>query len=298
MNLSVAELNSDVIGKRLGMSLYNAAGKLLLKKGVIIAPTFFSHLQEMGYRSIYLLGGNANRGAVADVISERLLARGSAVLKTIFRQLHRQLGNDIPTVKTELLTLARGLLKSIETGTKKLPRLVTLKRNYDYLYQHSVNVAAYSILVGRKLKYDEGKMLKLCLAALLYDIGMVFVDPEIVNKTSTLGEKEREEVKTHTTVGFHHLVSQCAFEGLVGLAAVQHHERLDGGGYPNNLIAEDIHEYSKIVSLADFFDAWTSDRPHRRMHSVAEAFAVIRKDAGKAFDPRVGEIFMELFEPE
>lgn len=297
MNLTIAELNSEVIGKRLGLSCYNSAGQLLLKKGVTIEPNYYAHLKNLGYRSIYLLDGNPRGEAVSEILSQKQLAGATSALKILFQKLRRQSG-DITIIKNELTALAKTFIQLVGSKTQKLPRVVTLKRQDEYLYQHAVSVAAYAILIGKKLRYDENKLLKLTLAALLYDIGMVFVDPEILNKTEVLEEKDFETVKSHTTVGFHHLVSQCAFEGLVGVPAVQHHERLDGNGYPQNLGGDDIHEYSRIIGLADFFDAWTSDRPHRRLHSVAETFEIIKQDHGKAFDPILAEILIDLFETQ
>lgn len=296
MNLDVAELNSEVVGKRLGMSLYNSAGKLLLKKGIVIEPNFYSHLKDMGYRSIYLLGGDPESQAISEGISERMLASMSAVLRNMFAQLRHE-GQQISAIRNDLVVLAKSFVEIVRPMGKRLPRVVTLKRQDDYLYQHSVNVAAYSILIGRHLRYDESKLLKLALSALLYDIGMEFVKPEIVNKETDLAAIEFEEVKKHTRIGFRHLVTQCAFDASVGLPAMQHHERLDGGGYPNCLSGGDIHEYSRIISISDFLDAWTSDRPHRRMNSIDDAFGIIKNDKGRAFDQELAGILMDLFEP-
>ena len=78
--------------------------------------------------------------------------------------------------------------------------------------------------------------------------------------------------------------------------AVQHHERIDGTGYPNGLGIDKIHEYSRIVAIADVFDAYTSDRPYRRLHTIKETLEHIRAESGKKFDPDIAEHFLAVFE--
>jgi putative two-component system response regulator len=85
-------------------------------------------------------------------------------------------------------------------------------------------------------------------------------------------------------------------KGLVTVVCLQHHERWDGSGYLKGMVGEEIHEYSRIVALSDFFDAYTSDRPYRRMHTIEEAIAVIKEQDGRWFDPRVVKHFLRFFE--
>ena len=178
---------------------------------------------------------------------------------------------------------------------KRPPHLVELKRSDDYLYQHCVNVAVYSIYVGQKLNFQDQKLLELSVSALLHDFGMELVDPGIVNKAERLDPEEYEHVKEHTTKGFSHLIRTCDFDGLTTGASDQHHERYDGMCYPKSLGGTDIHEFSRIISLTDTFDAWTSDRPHRRLHSVENAIQFIQKSGNELFDPEMVEYFIEVF---
>ncbi len=108
-------------------------------------------------------------------------------------------------------------------------------------------------------------------------------------------EQEFEHVKEHTTKCFSHLVRNCSFTGLITVASAQHHERFDGLGYPKGLGREDIHEFSRIIRLTDTFDAWTSDRPHRRLHPIEKAIEFIRTNENQIFDTVVVEPFIEIF---
>jgi HD-GYP domain-containing protein (c-di-GMP phosphodiesterase class II) len=177
----------------------------------------------------------------------------------------------------------------------RIYQVLDLKRQEDYIYQHCVNVAIFSLMVGQKLRFNDKKLMSLVTSALLHDFGMLFIEPEIINKTTRLSDGEFEIVKEHTVKGFTHLVRNCSFDGLSTIASVQHHERFDGKGYPNSIDGEKIHEFARIIAVTDAFDAWTSDRPHRRMNSVEEAIAFLKAHDGDIFDPQVVKSFIEIF---
>ncbi len=88
----------------------------------------------------------------------------------------------------------------------------------------------------------------------------------------------------------------CSYSGLVTVGAIQHHERFNGSGYPKNLSGNAIYEYARIIALADFFDAYTSDRPYRRLHTVEEAIDYIKMNDGIEFDPKMVSKFLNIFE--
>ncbi|MFQ5677487.1 MAG: HD-GYP domain-containing protein [bacterium] len=292
----ITELTPQVIGKKLGKNLYNASGNLLLRKGVEINSHYYEHFKQQGYQSIYLLNNaDGEIESYAQLLPERFHSTCPTVLSRIFRNLLSDNKKKAVEGKDELIALAESILLNVNCHNKNAHCILDLKTPKHYLYQHSINVAAYSVLLAERLNYSQPKKLSLVLASLLHDIGMLFIDSNIVNKTTRLEKEEFEVVKEHTVVGFRHLVGHCSFDGLSSVASVQHHERYDGMGYPRKIEGEAIHEYSRIITLLDFFDAWTSDRPHRRLHSIEKAVEQIKNDEG-AFDPAIVEAFLELFE--
>ena len=297
MSIKVEELTSEVIGRKLGKNLYNSQGNLLLRRGVEINSNYFSHFVDKGYRSIYLIDSEKEVDVQEfEEDSNRLLATSSHILKKTFMKLMRtEYGNSL-NGKREITVLADSILSDISSNIQKIPHLLELKTPADYLYQHSINVAIHSILIGKKLLYDDKKLFNLVVSALLHDFGMLFIDEQLVNKASNLEEREFEKIKEHTIKGFEHLVRNCSFDGLATIASVQHHERYDGKGYPKNLAGDLIHEFSRIITLTDFFDALTSDRPHRRMNSVADAVKYIKEKESTTFDPDLVKIFSSTIE--
>ncbi|HEX9653232.1 MAG TPA: HD domain-containing phosphohydrolase, partial [bacterium] len=228
-------------------------------------------------------------------LSERTRGTASAQLRSCYRLLLSKDKLDVSDGKALLSKLADQLMNEINFRTQAPPELVDLKRQDDYLFQHAVNTAAFSILLGQSMQYNQMKLFDIAVSALLCDLGMQFIEDEIVRKPGPLSEAEMEKVRSHAVLGFQHLGRQCFYKGLVTIVALQHHERWDGSGYTQKLTGNDIHEYSRIVSVADFFDAYTSDRHHRPLHTIPEAIDYIKQQSGKEFDPRVVKHLLNFF---
>lgn len=296
MSAQVVTLNQDAIGKKLGQRLYNSKGGVLLRTGTEIKEFHFSHIQQVGYKSIYIVDElDAGMDLNGHIISEKTRSTTPIELKKIYQKLTSPSKITISDGKKDLNELADSLIRQVNHRLESPPDILDLKRQEDYLYQHAINVTAYSILIGQSLQYHQMKLFDLALSALLHDFGMQFIDQEILNKPGELDESEYEEVKKHTDLGFQHLSRKCFMKGIVSAVALQHHERYDGSGYPKGMSGDDVHEYSRIIAVCDFYDAYTSDRPHRQLHSIEEAVGYLMAHSGVEFDPNVVKNFMKYF---
>jgi response regulator RpfG family c-di-GMP phosphodiesterase len=157
---------------------------------------------------------------------------------------------------------------------------------------HSERVRAYALCLGEKLGLSDTEMDDLSQGALLHDIGMIGVSDTILLKPGELTETEWQEVKKHPLIGPEivgniHTVN----EGVIDVIK-HHHERFDGSGYPNQLKGEDIPLLARIFSIADAYDAITSDRPYRKARSPVFARTEIASCARLRFDPRIVEVFL------
>ncbi|MFQ5649075.1 MAG: HD-GYP domain-containing protein [bacterium] len=298
MNLQILELDSKLVGQRLGQKLYNPKGNLLLGLGAEIKEFHLTKIKEVGYRSVYALNGppSAISKVQGHVISEKLLASAPITLRNIYERLKGRDKIQISNAKKDLSVLADALIREVNIRMHNPPDILDLKRQNDYIYQHAINVAAYAILIGQSAQYHQLKLFDLALAALLHDFGMTYVDDEILYKPDELDEKETMEMRKHTILGFKHLARNCFIKGLIAVVCMQHHERYDGAGYPEGKVGDDIHEYSQIISVADFFDAYTSDRPYRRLHTIDEAVQYINDQDGRQFSPRMVKHFLRFFD--
>lgn len=152
-----------------------------------------------------------------------------------------------------------------------------IKSSDEYIYTHSLNVAMLSMLIGKWLKYEDKKLQMLVQAALLHDIGKIKVPPEILNKPGKLTEAEYEEMKKHSTYGYRMLEEKGNVSMDICLAVLMHHEREDGSGYPIGAKSDRIHDFAKIIAVADIYDAMTSERVYKDRESPFEVFELMEE---------------------
>jgi putative nucleotidyltransferase with HDIG domain len=163
----------------------------------------------------------------------------------------------------------------------------------DYTYQHTVGVGVLSTLIGRWLHMNEADLSVLSTAATLHDIGKLKIPNEILNKPGKLTEEEFSLVKKHTIYGYEMLKETTGANSRITLAALQHHERNDGKGYPLGLKDEQIDSYSKIIAVADIFHAMSSKRPYHEAMPFHMIVDQMRRGSFGALDPHIVSVFLE-----
>jgi len=161
-----------------------------------------------------------------------------------------------------------------------------------YTNNHSVNVAQIAKRIAKNMNLKEEKINQVYYAGLVHDIGKAIISKEIINKKGKLSEIEFEIIKKHPRDGYKALIKTKEIEYIANIV-LQHHERWDGTGYPGCIKGENIFLESRIIAIADAYDAMTSDRPYRKALSKKEAIKELRKNAGKQFDPVVVIIAIE-----
>jgi putative nucleotidyltransferase with HDIG domain len=163
-----------------------------------------------------------------------------------------------------------------------------------YTRGHSVRVTALAEAVARRLGWSEERLESLRVGGPLHDIGKLAVSDEVLRKAGSLEEHELAEIREHPKVGARILLRVAALREAIPYV-LYHHERWDGGGYPSGKAGEEIPVEARVLAIADAFDAMTSDRPYRRALTLDQALAEIARCAGTQFDPRIAEVFLELF---
>jgi diguanylate cyclase (GGDEF)-like protein len=176
-----------------------------------------------------------------------------------------------------------------------LHALVTMiDGQHHHTRDHSETVAAYAVLLGRALGLEGDHIVRLRLAALFHDIGKVAVSSRVLNKPGPLSSEEMRELRLHPIHGAT-MLSHAGLEDEA-LWIRCHHEWMDGHGYPNGLTADEVPLESRIILVADAFEAMTSDRPYSTGIPVAEALAELQRCAGSQFDPAVVGALVGLVE--
>mgnify|MGYP000271255637 CR=1 FL=1 len=175
--------------------------------------------------------------------------------------------------------------------------LKDIDKKYSHEKEHREKVAEYSLMIGQALEFDENSMEELKLAAMVHDVGKIKVSGVLLNKKSKPTKEEWEELKKHSVTGYNILKAVDEYAGIAE-EVLYHHEHWDGKGYPKKLKGEEIPLISRIISVADAFQAMTGDRPYKEKKTAKEAIEEIKNCSGKQFDPEIAKIFIELLKKE
>ncbi|MCQ2613017.1 MAG: HD-GYP domain-containing protein [Treponemataceae bacterium] len=193
--------------------------------------------------------------------------------------------------KQRLTTLTKQAIKALSNA---------VEMNDKYTKGHSMRVAEYSFMLGRKLDLSEAELEELYYAGLLHDVGKIGIDTKIINKDGKLTDEEFEVLRTHPMKG-HLLLSEMSksiqFKNLA-VGARWHHERMDGRGYPDGLPGDKIPLFARIISVADSYDAMTSMRSYRSTMPQNLVRAEIEKGLGTQFDEKIGRLMIAMIDED
>lgn len=163
----------------------------------------------------------------------------------------------------------------------------------DYFYHHSVAISVLSAYLGKKMGYQKGEWFQIGLAGLLSDAGMARLDSFAFKKEGALTNEELVEIRKHPTYSYRMIEHIASIPYSVKLAVLQHHERIDGSGYPLGLSKEKIHSFARIIAVCDIYHAMTSERLYRKKQSPFKVIEELQKEQFSKLDPRVVQIFVK-----
>lgn len=198
-------------------------------------------------------------------------------------------------MQTQLANDASQYKKLSEQSLLAITRAVEAKDLYTK--GHSERVAKYSEMIAKKMGYSDDDAKTLYIMALMHDVGKIGIPDAIINKPGALTDEEFKIIKSHPVIGADILKEVDAFEKISEIA-LNHHERVDGKGYPNGLTGNEISDEVAIVSVADAYDAMTSQRSYRDIMEQAEVRAEIKKGIGTQFKKQQAEAMLEIIDAD
>ena len=194
--------------------------------------------------------------------------------------------------KEELLSKTISLVSPKQTTLDVFDMLHNMRQVNDSTYAHSLNVAIISRIIGKWLHFSNEELDTLTLAGLLHDIGKTKIPDEVLNKDGKLTDEEFQMIRNHPKYGYDILKSQ-PLNSHIKKAALMHHERCDGSGYPMGLTMEEIDDYALIIAIADVYDAMTAARSYRAPLCPFEVIAEFEKDGLQKYKPKYILTFLE-----
>lgn len=274
-------------GVKLGKDIYSYDGKLLLPRGSIIGQEELNQFSRRNIEEVFVAETNSNLKSQKDF--QDVYCNSLDITK--FFMMEARLGRKLNQREiTETIDL---LVMQVFDQNDLFGHMRMMKDKDDYLFTHSVNVSLLCILMGRWLKCDEKIIRELGLAGLLHDIGKVFIPNKILNKADKLTEEEFAEIKKHPMAGYNYLLECEWVNEDVSNAVLMHHERRDGTGYPLGLKDDDIGFFASVVSVADVYDALTSQRIYSPKVSPYSAADVLWEESFGKLDPRISKVFYD-----
>lgn len=284
-------------GMLLAKNLYGRNGDLMLKAGTILDARYVNGIKRLGYNGIYIEDDLSKNIEIESVINEDLKRETIKGIKNVFIYAEQQNVKKYNLKVEETKKHVENIVDEILGNKNVMINMIDLKVFDDYTFYHSLNVAVLSIVMGVALKLNKNELYKLGYGALLHDVGKVFIKKETLNKPGKLTEKEFEEVKKHSELGYGYLKKEFDIPVKSYIGTLEHHERYDGTGYPSGKRGDDICLFGRIIAIADVYDALTSDRPYKKAFLPSEAMEYIMGNCGEAFDPELVLIFASKVAP-
>lgn len=274
-------------GMRVAQPVFSGQGNILVQKGAILTQHYITQLIWWGITSLYVFDETAPEVEVYDVIRSETRLQAVCTVKKIMTLVSLESFSD-----QEIMAVIGRIFDQILHSEEVMVNLIDLRTKQDYHFDHSVGVCVLSLLTGVIFKFGEELLRRLGEAAILHDLGKVFVPGDILEKPGALTPNELVEIRRHTWFGFWALDHVSSLGVEPAKVALTHHERFDGTGYPLGLKGGDIPLFARIVALADVFDALITDRVYRKRYIPYEAVEILTAETGTHFDPEISRAFL------
>lgn len=275
-------------GMQLAQPVISSDGKILLTKGQLLRDKYIDRLRQLGVQSVYVVDPRFPDLEVDGIISEQTRLQALRTLRAATTSLISGNSADIPAIKD----IVEMMISDLSANPRLMINVLDIRTHDDYTFAHSVNVCSFAILVGLSQGLNSLALRELGIGALMHDLGKTLIPKDVLNKPGKLTDDEYDQVKLHAFDGFNILRHQ-EISLLSSHIALQHHERVDGSGYPRGLAGEGIHPYARIVAVADVYDALASDRVYRPRFLPHDAAAWLTTNSGTLFDADVIRCFLQ-----
>ncbi|WP_240647692.1 HD-GYP domain-containing protein [Paenibacillus nanensis] len=280
-----------VIGKRIIRDVFSDNGILLVPISSIITREQIMILEKHGIEL------TAQDVVSIGPYSENESFVHTQIINDTVTEISRLFEGIRTTKEVPIAELRRSVIPIVqEIASKETPLIglfASLQAKDDYIYRHHIAVGIYACLIGGWMGLDRQEQLQLTTAALLHDIGKMLIPEELLQKPGKLTAEEYAIMKSHTVLGYELLKKTVGVTHRQALVALQHHERMDGGGYPLGLTHDKIERFSRITSVADRFHAMTSRRAYQDPLPFYEVLFQIEKDSFGELDPVITRLFVE-----
>lgn len=276
-------------GMQIAETIFNEYGAAIVAEDTVLDKHIIKKIENLGVIKIKVYDNMNDMIVVSG--TELFRAQYNENLSSVKDILHDiSNGKEIDTKKVN--EVSDSIIARINENRDIVSCINQMRSVDEYTYTHSINVSLLCMLIGKWMKLDYTKVKNLVHTGILHDIGKGKISPEILNKPQKLTSDEFEEMKKHTVYGFKLAEAIPGLDDGILKGILMHHEREDGSGYPFGVKGSQIHDFAKIVAVADIYDAMTSNRAYRGKESPFEVFELMENDSFGVLDPKVTSTFL------
>lgn len=282
-------------GMVLAKDVANDAGSPLFQAGTPLHAPILEQMRALGIRQLWVDPPRIQRppspppppAAVRDVVRPETREEATTLVGNIFQD-----PSQVPL--PQVINLVKNIVDEVLQNAETVVSIQSLRDYHHYTYQHSVNLCVLGISFAKTLAFDAADLRELGLGLLLHDYGKTKVPTSIIDKPAKLTDDEFAVMKTHPEVGWRLLSRHYDLPSGSQAVILQHHERLNGTGYPYRLHADEIHLFAKIGMIVDVYDAMTSDRSYAKGRPPEVVKQFLTDQAGQHFDSDLIASFLPM----
>lgn len=295
-------------GMVIEQAVVDRAGRVLIKRGTELDDYLIESLKKMGVPGIDIRTGiveeetddqpeikaeakkQIDKLSVADrakvYLSESVKKRVAEGVQYLYQDTESEDFTDATKSITD------DLMKAISDNDAIAVDISALKISDEYTFKHSVDVATMAMIVSRQYGLSDQEVYEIGISGLLHDIGKSKIPNELLNKAGKLTDEEFAFMKQHSLLGYGILKNKEDLSDSIKLGVLQHHEKINGSGYPMGVTAEKINLFAKIISIADIYDALVTERPYKKAFTPRNAVEMIMSMT-EELDIKVMKSFLE-----
>ena len=281
-------------GMKLDQSIVDRLGRNLVTRGAVIDEYIIESLINLGVMNVYIQEGEVEEEEV--VISkaaqnqiDKLYTADRSKL-SLSKSVRERISHGIQSIYSDTdgenlasttASITDDLMDAIDSNNAVAIDIGELKTSDEYTFKHSVDVATISMILAKQQGLSRKEIYEIGICGLLHDVGKTKVPLEILNKPGRLNDEEFEIMKQHSVFGYRMIKDKPDFSNTICLGVLQHHEKINGAGYPMGVAGNQISPYARIISIADIYDALITERPYKQAFTKRDAVEMIMSMTGE-----------------
>jgi len=303
-------------GSILARSVYSDKGLILLQEGVPLTTSLIRRLRDN-----QILGANIHDSysneEIQDIISPELRQRAVQEIHHVFQHVRIHNEKSLQSLENEKNKLSKrislmvdqkylktlddvvtDMITEITHNRDAMVGLVDIKSMESFVYQHSIQVTVLSLLIGASLKMDKSSLKDLAIAALLHDIGLTFIEPDLILYNDSFTDAQKYQYRSHCQLGYDFIKENTSLSSHVRMGILQHHEANNGNGFPLGLSGTEIHLNARIIHLANVYDKMSSGitGEHNPPNEIIE-YIMGNSGDGQIFNFDIANLFVRRIIP-